>query len=55
MHNIAKEYEEQPLNETVETVTKTINGTEYTYKKYSVYLEDLNGDGTYKITFTKPK
>jgi hypothetical protein len=55
MHNIAKEYEEQPLNETVETVTKTINGTEYTYKKYSMYLEDLNGDGTYKITFTKPK
>lgn len=55
MHNIAKEYEEQPLNETVETVTKTINGSEYTYKKYSMYLEDLNGDGTYKITFTKPK
>lgn len=55
MHNIAKEYEEQPLNSTVETVSKTINGTTYTYKKYSMYLEDLNGDGTYKITFTKPK
>lgn len=56
MHNIAKVYEEQPLNETVETVTKTINEKKYTYKKYSMYLEGgFNGEGTYKITFTKPK
>lgn len=57
MKNLAGVYEEQPLNETVETVTKTINGTEYTYKKYSMYLSGggFNGEGTYKITFTKPK
>jgi hypothetical protein len=56
MKNLAGVYEEQPLNETVETVTKTINGTEYTYKKYSMYLSGgFNGSGVYKITFTKPK
>lgn len=56
MKNLAGDYEEQPLNSTVETVTKTINGTEYTYKKYSMYLSGgFNGSGVYKITFTKPK
>lgn len=56
MKNLAGVYEEQPLNETVKTVTKTINGTEYTYKKYSMYLSGgFNGSGVYKITFTKPK
>ena len=55
MKNLAGVYEEQPLNETVKTVTKTINGTEYTYKKYSMYLSGgFNGSGVYKITFTKP-
>lgn len=55
MHNIAQEYEEQPLNPTVGTVSKTINGKTYTYKKYSMYLSGgLNGTGVYKITFTKP-
>lgn len=56
MKNLAGVYEEQPLNSTIETVTKTINGTEYTYKKYSMYLSGgFNGSGVYKITFTKPK
>lgn len=56
MKNLAGDYEEQPLNSTVETVTKTINGTEYTYKKYSMYLSGgFNGSGVYKITFKKPK
>ena len=55
MQNLAGVYEEQPLNESVENVTKTINGTEYTYKKYSMYLSGgFNGSGVYKITFTKP-
>jgi hypothetical protein len=55
MKNLAGVYEEQPLNSTVETVTKTINGTVYTYKKYSMYLSGgFNGAGVYKITFTKP-
>lgn len=56
MKNLAGVYEEQPLNETIETVTKTINGIEYTYKKYSMYLSGgFNGSGVYKITFSKPK
>lgn len=56
MKNLAGVYEEQPLNSTVETVTKTINEKEYTYKKYSMYLSGgFNGSGVYKITFTKPK
>ena len=36
MKNLAGVYEEQPLNSTIETVSKTINGTTYTYKKYSI-------------------
>jgi hypothetical protein len=56
MKNLAGVYEEQPLNSTVETVSKTINRTTYTYKKYSMYLSGgFNGSGVYKITFTKPK
>ena len=55
MKNLAGVYEEQSLNSTIETVTKTINGTAYTYKKYSMYLSGgFNGAGVYKITFTKP-
>lgn len=55
MKNLAGVYEEQPLNSTVETVSKTINGKTYTYKKYSMYLSGgFNGAGVYKITFTKP-
>lgn len=55
MKNLAGVYEEQPLNSTVETVSKTINGKTYTYKKYSMLLSGgFNGAGVYKITFTKP-
>lgn len=55
MKNLAGVYEEQPLNSTVGTVSKTINGKTYTYKKHSMFLSGgFNGAGVYKITFTKP-